>query len=440
MAVTRVKIAFGDGPLVVSPTWTDLAALDGVTVQQWSIERGRRDELSKTGTGSATVHLIDREGVLDPTNGASPVFPDVLPDRQILIELYDPVQSEWQTRFRGHVESFDFTLAEVTESHFRVTIEAVDGFGFLNDHELEPGVAGDTLTADVAEGNVFYEDGNVDDRILAILADVGWPSGLYEIFSGNVSVQETIYSPGTEALAALFDAADAEFPGVANVYCDREGIVTFHGRQARFRPDVAGYGIRRQDVGDFSATDSDATVCPIAEMSFDLGKTMIYNSVLAYPQGIADDDIAGQLVEDATSITAHGKKSLSFTDLLTAEGLATGNTANEETVAMATYYRDNYKDPLPRIRRMVFKSRMPDDRLAGPVWKMMCRSDISDLLTVVTGHPGGGGFGDEGYYIEGLRQTCRPANPDVPYVELEVDVSPQALFDFNPFDSDPDPS
>jgi hypothetical protein len=153
-------------------------------------------------------------------------------------------------------------------------------------------------------------------------------------------------------------------------------------------------------------------------------------------------EISGQLLEDATSITAHGNKGLTFTDLLTVEGIATGNTALEETLLMATYYRDNYKDALPRITKMVFKSREPFDRLADPLWKMMCRCEISDLLSVTTAHVGGGGFadtGNQGYYVEGIRYTCRPASPRVHDVTLELDVSPQSLFTNNPFDSDPDP-
>lgn len=442
MAVTRVRFAPAAGPLTVSPTWVDLATVTGMSVQEWTIQRGRASEFEKTGAGSATITLIDREGVLDPTNGASTYFPNVLPDKQIIVELWDPVEAEWQTRFRGLIETYSFTLALPLEEWFTVQIEAVDAFGWLNDAELQPG-DGDPKPARVEAGNVFYEDGNVDERINSLLADVSWPAGLKSIFSGNVSVQETVYAPGTQVLAALFDAADAEFPGVANLYVDRTGILTFHGRQARFRPNVAAYGIRKQDVGDPSATDIDPTVCPIAEMSFELSKAQIFNSVLAVPQ---EEDAStlelrtpGQLVDDATSITAHGTKSLSFTDLLTLTGLATGNDKWEETGLMATYYRDNYKDPLERINRMIFKTS-ESHKANGPLWHMLCRSDISDLLTVITAHPGGGGFSETGYYIEGIRQTCRPARPTVPYVELELDVSPQALFTNNPFDSDPDAS
>jgi len=448
-----VSLAFNDGPHVVNPTWTRLDTLDGCRVQEWSISRGRPSEFEPVGAGTATVRIVDREGLFDPTNGASPYFPNVLPDRQAAIALYDPVLEEWQTRFRGFVDDLSYQLDQ-TRQFMVLELELIDGFGYLVDSELMPGVAGVVPPPTGSDGNVVYAAMHTpQDRLEAVADDVHWPAGLCDFFTGNVWLTQAVYAPGTDALAAMQDAADGEFAGVAVLFCSRRGILTFHGRQARFRPDVAEYGIRRQIVGDPSLADSDPTVCPLHELSFSLGKEHLYNSVLAYPMHtaitgstptatatvITEQQIRDQLLEDATSILAHGKKSLSFTDLLTLEGIATGNTALEETLLVAGYYRDNYHQPLPRPSRMVFKSRRPDHPNAGPLWKMMCRSDISDLLTLTTAHPGGGGFDETDFYVEGFRQTCRPGG-DVDIVELELDVSPRALFDTNPFDADPDPA
>lgn len=439
-----VSVAFDDGPLVVDPTWTRIDTLAGCRVQEWTISRGRPNEFARTSTGTATVRIADQQGLFDPTNGFSSYFGKVKPDKQAALALYDPVGEQWHTVFRGHIEDVAVDV-DISRRILFVELTLVDGFAYLTDHELQVG-DGNTPPPESA-GRVFYEDtaDSVKTRIDTILADVGWPSGLSSIFSGNVKVTETVYEPGTAALAALFDAADAEFPAVANLYMSKDGILTFHGRQARFRPDVAEYGIQRRTVGDPSVTAGDATIAPISELQFSLGKESLYNSVLVLPQDATvgvpptEAEAAAQLVEYGASITTHGKKSLTFTDLLTVQGIATGNTALQETKAFATYYADNYHDPLPRISRMVFKSRMPDHRLAAPLWTMMCRCEISDLLTVQTAHVGGGGF-DDGYYVEGIRYTCRPANDQVHEVILEVDVSPQALFTTNPFDTDPDPA
>ncbi len=456
-----VQIAFDDDPLEPLPTWTSLDSVDGIRVQGWTVSRGRPNELEKTSAGTATVTVADRAGYFDPTNGGSPVYPNVGPDLQAAIQLWDPVAEEWQFVFRGFVEDISYDVQTVTYDAGAAdlgvvfaTLNLVDAFAWLNDYELMPYPSnGDLPDADSA-GRVFYEDtaGTAKDRIDAILDEIGWPPELSDVFSMNVRLCETRYEPGTSALSALFDCVDAEYPGVANLYVSRSGIITAHGRQARFRPNVAEYGIQRRDVGDPSATILDDDVVPISTFAFAHGKAFLYNSVLVLPQDTGEDptqvtppteaEIAGQLLEDTTSVTAHGKKGLTFTDLLTIEGVWTGNTALEECLLFATMYRDNYKDPLPRITRMTFRSRDPRDRLAAALWRMMCRCEISDLLSVTTSHVGGGGFadtGNQGYYVEGIRYTCRPGNDRVHDVTLEVDVSPQALFTSNPFDADQDP-
>ncbi len=456
-----IGVAWTAGPLVASPTWTYLDAVPGIRVQEWSISRGRPNELEQTSAGTATVKIVDRSGYLDPTNGASAIYPHVLPDKQAKIQLFDPVQETWHSLFRGYIEEVNFEVRSITYESgavehgvLFVELQLVDAFGWFNDHELMPWpTSGDEPPAG-SEGRVFYDDtplpittGPVSDRINAILGDIGWPGALADVFSGNVKLTEVTYEPGHSALAALQDAVDAEFPGTALHFMSKDGVYTFHGRNARFRPLIADYGINRRSVGDPSATGSDSSVAPLAELAFSIGKTMLYNSVLALPQDQdaahigtppTEAQVAGQLLEDATSIGDHGKKGLTFTDLLTLEGNATGNTALEECLLYSTYFRDNYKDPLPRITRMVFRSRMPQRRLADPLWKMMCRCEISDLLTVSTSHVGGGGFADN-YYVEGIRYTGRPANDQVHDITLEVDVSPEALFDDDPFEADPDP-
>ena len=130
-----------------------------------------------------------------------------------------------------------------------------------------PGLAGDPIPdtpagRDIA-GNVFYEDDPVTGpqiRINQALADANWPSGLSSVFTGNVNLNETVYSPGESILAVIHDAADAEFPGVANFYVDRYGVVCFHGRNARFNP---------------SSTASDATHWDFHVWDVGLGGTQI---------------------------------------------------------------------------------------------------------------------------------------------------------------------
>src|SRR4029077_7005492 len=193
-------------------------------------------------------------------------------------------------------------------------------------------------------------------------------------------------------------------------------------------------------------------VVPVSELEWSNGEDNLYNAASATPQWIGtgatirqlnpdppdNDDVAGQYVKDDASIAAYGLRSITFDQLQTVEGRATGNNSMVETKLFATYYVSNYSTPAPRVSRLVFKARLPTDTLAAALWGFMCNVEISDLLTLQTAHPGGGGF-DTDFYVEGLHYTARPGTPDYPILELALDVSPRANYTTNPFDSDPNP-
>jgi hypothetical protein len=455
-----VSVAFDADWKTVAPAWTRIDTLAGCRVRGWSIDRGRPTEFDKTSTGTAVVQIVDRAGLFDPTNSSSPYVTKIVPGKQVAISLQNPISDPdvWYTLFRGFIESWRYKL-DPTRQYMELELQLVDGFAILARAELRVGEDGALpLPAEIAEGNVGYGRtlGTLSDRIQAILDDVDWPEDLREqavdVFSGNVRVGPKAYGPGTSALDALWDAADAEFPGVANMWMSKDGHFIFHGRQARFRPDVAEYNIERRDVGDPSATDlasdPDFNVVPVSELEWSFGDDNLFNAASATPQGIVDDgtwrqldpekdDVAAQYVTDAASIAAYGLRSITFDYLQTVEGIHTDNDALAETKLFAQYYVDNYKTPAPRISRMVFKSRRPGDPHGAALWRHLCQCEISDLLTLKTEHPGGGGF-DEEFYVEGIHYTGRPGPPEYPIVELALDVSPRANYTSNPFDADPD--
>jgi len=446
-----VSIAFDAPPMAVTPTWTRIDTLSGCRVREWTVDRGRPTEFDKTGTGTAVVRIVDREGLFDPTNPTSPYVSKILPGKQAAVSLQNPIGDVWHTLFRGFIESWGYRL-DPTRQYMELELQLVDGFAILARAELRVGVDGALpLPAEIAEGNIGYgeTEGWVKDRIDAVLGDVGWPFALTDIFTGNVRVGPKAYGPGTSALDALWDAADAEFPGVANMWIGKDGKLVFRGRQARFRPDVAEYQINKRTVGDPSITDLDDLAVPLSELEWSNGQDNLFNAASATPQGVGSgeewrqldpdkDDVAGQYVKDDTSIAAYGLRSITFDQLQTVEGLATHNNSMVETKLFAQYYVDNYKTPAPRISRMVFKSRRPGNVHGAPLWNHLCKAEISDLLTLKTEHPGGGGFDDQ-FYVEGLHYSGRPGTPDYPIIELALDVSPRAHYTSNPFDEDPDP-
>ena len=423
-----------------SPTWE---RIDNIyNLQQVTVDRGRQNEMGRTDTGTAGVELVDRDGGFDPTNPGGYFFGRLTPGQpmgpmvQALIELQNPTTSAWSTIFRGYIAAIHWVPYR-SEQHANVTLELVDGFALLAACEMAPdGSFGNS----VDQGNiVFDEDLSTDavqTRINLVLDQVGWPASLRNIFTGNVKLQRTPYAPRSTALSVIQDACDAEFPDAANVWIGgprQPGKVVFHGRFARFHPDVAEYEIRTWQLGDDAANaaaplNDVVRISPPLTVSID--DTLLYTSALATPQNIHDDDIAAQYVTDATAAAAKGLRTWSAENLATRGGPTT--TAEPETKLFADYVVDNYTVPRPRVGQLTVKSRKPNTVSGQETWKLLCGVDISDIAHLKTTHGGGGGF-DTDFYVEGIHYQILPGGL-LPYVELTLDVSPRGFYDANPFE------
>ena len=405
-------------------------------VSGWEIDRGRSYELDKTTAGTARINLIDTTGDLDPTNPAYALDPGT----PAAIALRNPVTATDHTVFRGNITRLEYDLYQ-TAQYATASLELVDGMDRIAATEMVPGFLfgpgpgfGD-VPPSTTVGDVYYQadaqTSAVAHRINQVLDEVGWPSGLREVFSGNVKLKETVYSVRSSALSVIQDAADAEFPGVANFYVQKDGRATFHGRLARFNPADANYHISTWRCGDTAAVDADATRALIFELAYDLDAEKVLNSAIATPMGIADAGIVDQIVADEASMDTYGVRSISFENLLT-DGGPGGTTPKVETKKFATYYVSNYATPRVRVNRITIKRLPPGHANAARVWALMCNVDISDRIRLFTTHMGGGGF-DEDFYVEGLHYRAQPLSPDYDDVTLTLDVSPTSYYDSNPF-------
>lgn len=426
-------------------------------VASWEVRRGRQDELEKTGTGEAVIRVHDVEGHYDPSNPSSPYFGQI-DGAPVSLNLWNPVTETWHTRFTGNVEEYSYDLSK-TQINTEVEIRCVDGFDYLSTAQMSRADGhGHPIPggAEVADGCIFYDTDEVDGRIHAVLQDAAWPEDKRRIFSGNVIVQETIYDGGYAFLAALQDAADAEFPGVANVYMDVENNVVFHGRHARFDPDTVAAGagsawnFTRWKVGDGAAIAGDAEYAQLRPpLHVDRSLKMIYNQAMIYPS--YGDEIAATYspeeyegflgvatYTEASSVAQYGIRSYPASEVRTLEHKTNGNDGFEETFQMSVYYGTNYKDPRSRPRQITVKALHPSDPRAEATWAFLCGVEISDIIHLNVAFPGGGGF-DEDFYVEGIRTFCKPLGPFTPtdqqyaYVEVTCDVSPQAYWTDNPF-------
>jgi hypothetical protein len=432
-----VSLALADGLLEPDPAWTRIdTVLPDVRVAKWSMTTGRQSELERTDTGRASFTVNDVKGYLDHSNPSSPWY-SLLDGRQAALALRNPVTDVWHTRFRGAIDDF-VSDEDPSQVVTRVDVPLVDAFDYLEAVELVPGIAGFSPPSGV-EGNVFYEDAAVDDRILALLGDAAFPigafpGGLTRIFSGNVLVAETVYPPGTTALSALRDAADAEFPGVANLFVNCDGIFTFHGRLARFAPEVPDYDIAVWYAGDGAACAADASYAQIRELGWSRPRARIVNLALAYAQTTRPADIPGQVVSDLGSVGLYGPRAWSADNLLTEHDNLMDLGADAATKLFAEYMVANFAEPRSTVDKIVVKSLRPDDARGPATWALLCGVQISDIVHLKSTNPGGGGF-DEDFYVEGMTYDVEPLDPDYDLVTLTLSVSPRAYYADNPFTS-----
>ena len=439
----RVGVAFNDATLAATPTWTYLTDTANL-VAGYTIDRGRQYEFDNTDTGRATVSVYDTTGVLDPTNSHGAYYGKIQPLLQIQVELYNPVTSTYKTRFRGFIDEFDYNF-DPSQQVMRLEIQCVDLFEILNAIEMQPGQFGDTPPA-ASTGNVFFDNAQVDDRITQVLGNAGIPTAFYVVFTGNVNMLESVYSPGETPLQVIRDAADAEFPTVSNVYCDRQGRLCFHGRLAKFNATATalsagstawplnGWSGSGSPPGAWKAGDHTAVMASITDtaqirsLAFDRGLQMVRNSSLCTPNGILPAKIAGQLYKDATSIGLYGIRSWSAENLFIDNSIITGKTGLDECLLFAKFVTLNYKDPRNRINELTFRSLPPSDPRATANWKLLTECDIADIIDVTATSPGPGGFNLEPFFIEGVSEDVKPANGSYADVTLSLDVSPQAYF------------
>ena len=449
MPTGRVLIAWDDGPLVASPTWT---AIDqgGSTfpydfVAGYDTHVGRQTLTSQTDTGTATVYVNDRSGLFDDRNNSSP-FQGKLSGRQILLQLYNPVSATWESQFRGLIDDYRYTIdGSAVDSNgdpvnCSIQIDCVDMFDYLNGYGLTPGLDGVTPPAGSEDG-VWYAatSGTVDDRIIEILTDAGIDSTMYIVASGNVKLIATKYDPDESALTALRDAADAELPFIANIYVNRSGQFCFRGRYSRFDPDAVAaeplsqWDFTRWKVGDGKAIQSDPTRAQMRVLEYTRDRADLINAAICYPQGLQPADMPGQVYANTPSITAYGKHQANpMSDLLTGDYAGPGTITPSDGKTQCALYAEllvlNKKDPKLCPTALNLKSIDTSDSRASATWDVLTKSDISHIVNIAAGYPGGtgltGGATADDYYIEGRALTVRPANTDYDYVDLNLEVSP----------------
>src|SRR5262245_37066546 len=100
----RVLIAESAGPLVANPSWTRFDNISNCKCYGFDSYAGRQSEFDTTDTGSASIYFHDQANVLDD---------DGLVGLQIMLQLYNPVTTNWEIRWRGHIDDIQHDLVPV---------------------------------------------------------------------------------------------------------------------------------------------------------------------------------------------------------------------------------------------------------------------------------------------------------------------------------------
>lgn len=394
-------------------------------VANWKVDRGRTTEMDRTGTGTATVTMIDTNHSVDPASGGA-----IMPGTPIALGLGGyPV-------FTGYARKHDYELYQ-DGIYGTATIDCEDGFGILTRTEMVTdapfflGQAGRPSWGDpypqlVKTGNIRYDkDTQVKFRIDLILDQAGWPTALREVFTGNVALLATKYAPGQSALAAIWDAAEAEFPGISNCFISKDGWFVFHGRLARFNPTDPQYRIATWLVGDLPNASGRAVITGLGPYGPDADR--VVNQAQCFPEGILEFYMNDQLVRDPASIDQYGTRPWSSENLIIDHSWLTGNDGKTECKGYAQYYVTNYGFPFNEVRRIQLKWLPPSSPNAAATNEMIARIDISDRIHLLTAN----GF-DDYYYVEGLHYDAKPASNQYHDVTLDIDLSPATHWEAPP--------
>jgi hypothetical protein len=180
-------------------------------------------------TGTMSLRIIDQNGDFNPMNPASPYYELLTPMRKVTITA--SYGSNTYPIFAGYITSYNTTTPRDVGEVVYTTIQAVDGFRLFQNAQI-------TTVASATAGQT------TGTRIGKILDQIGWPTGMRDIDTGQTTVQA---DPGTlrTSLGAMQLITSTEY---GSLYMDALGNVVFQDR-ALTSSSVAGIPVEFNDNG-----------------------------------------------------------------------------------------------------------------------------------------------------------------------------------------------
>jgi len=174
-------------------------------------DRGRNAAADQFQSGSLTMRIVDQNGDFNPQNPSSPYYNLLTPMRKVQITATYGFTT--YPLFSGYITGYNTITPKNVGEVVYTTITAIDGMRLLSNALVT------TITGAVAGENT-------GTRIGRILDQVGWPTSLRSIQTGNTTCQA---DPGTQrsALTAIQTVQTTEYGAF---YIDPNGVATFKNR------------------------------------------------------------------------------------------------------------------------------------------------------------------------------------------------------------------
>jgi hypothetical protein len=290
-------LLLGSGQLDINVLGDSATVIADVTstVQAVNINRGRNANTDQFQAGTCSVRIADVDGNFNPANTASIYYPNVIPNRKVIVSATDTTSGLSYNLFSGYIVSYDYVQANLVGEVSYTTLNCVDGFRVLN-------MANVSTVAGAPAGQLSGA------RVNALLDAVGWPNSMRDVDAGQ---QTLLADPGTtrQALAALQTVELSEYGAF---YMDTAGNATFQDR-ALTSSSVTGTPVVFADDGSGLEYSSAKWV---------LNDALIYNDASITATGLAT-----QTTSDAASIATYFTHSYKQTDLLMDSTTAAKNYA-----------------------------------------------------------------------------------------------------------------
>jgi hypothetical protein len=368
-----VRIAFANNPADTAFTWVDVSSY----VREFQTNRGRDDETRSFDTGAASIVLDNRDRRFDPSNTASPYYPNVLPMKRINI------RATWggvtYDLFTGFIE--DFPLPSSDPFDLTCQLSANDVFEVLNSTT----VSGEARAIEAS-----------DVRAARLLALAGLPSAAYSLSAGKTDVAAEVGETQSFTDAAgntvefvsfgnwgvLDKLREVETAERGQLFVDGAGVVVLRDRHYRLVNQATN-----------QATFGDLGELPFLEVERKTGVDLIFNEARTQRAGTGATVFA---IEDT------GSQAQYLTRSWPSGGSVEQTTAasDAEVEALAQFIVDRYKQPISRVSGLTVTGE------GNPlVWPQALARDVGDKLTVNVRYRGTGSLFSQVSRIERVQHT-----------------------------------